>query len=155
MALGACGDDDSGAPATPAAGTSSEVAGHGGEDSTTDVDTAGHSRDTNTDSGANASGRSKNEIADADSAPAEVVVERVLIDHYADPTCQELTAAAQKQFGYGPGPDCDQSIAEQNPPKDVTVSDVKVDGNQATAVANGFTFKFVMRDGLWLIDGTI
>ncbi|MDQ3721689.1 MAG: hypothetical protein M3376_01165, partial [Actinomycetota bacterium] len=72
----------------------------------------------------------------------------------ADASCEELIANAERQFGYGPGPDCETVIAERNPPKKVTVSDVTVNGAMATAVASGFTFKFLRRDGVWLIDGT-
>ena len=45
-------------------------------------------------------------------------------------------------------------MADRNPPKDVDVSDVHVDGATATAVASGYTFKLVRRSGTWLIDGT-
>lgn len=69
------------------------------------------------------------------------------------PTCEELTENAEREFGYGPGPDCDKVIADRNPPKEVKVSDVRVDGDKATAVAGGFTFALVRRGGTWFIDG--
>lgn len=133
ITLGACGEDadtDATAPAPAAApitqaGDARDLSGR--DEAPTDAASSG------------AGERSKAKIGAAAGGTGAEVVERVLVDHYAHASCEELTANAERQFGYGPGPDCDTVIAERNPPKKVTVSDVTVDGAMATAVASGFT----------------
>lgn len=81
-------------------------------------------------------------------------VEATLVTHYKSPDCTDLTEKAQKQFGYGPGPNCEKVIDERNPPKDVKVSDVEVDGDGATGVVEGETFVLLRKGTGWIIDGT-
>ncbi len=47
---------------------------------------------------------------------------------------------------------CASNIATQAPKK-VVVTDVKVAGHGATAVADNFTFHLAKINGSWLIDG--
>ncbi|MGQ0623082.1 MAG: hypothetical protein ACT4PP_00260 [Sporichthyaceae bacterium] len=80
-------------------------------------------------------------------------IRRVIVDHYADPGCAELTDNAERQFGYGPGPECDRIIDERNTPRKVEVGAVQVDGDEATAEVENETFVMVRPGKRWLIDG--
>lgn len=87
------------------------------------------------------------------SADDRAAIEDLLVTHYADPTCADLTDAGRAAFGH-PVADqaCEQDLAGFEP-RDVTVSDVEVDGDEATAMVGNFTFQLVRQDGVWLIDG--
>ncbi len=87
------------------------------------------------------------------SAADRQAVEDLLVRHYASPSCDDLTDAGRSAFGH-PVEDqaCAADIADQAP-KDVTVSDIAIDGDEATAVADDFTFTLLKVDGTWLIDG--
>lgn len=88
------------------------------------------------------------------AGPDVAAVQATLVKHYKSPDCTDLTEKAQAQFGYGPGPDCETVIDERNPPKDVTVTGITVDGDQATGVVEGATFVLLRRGSGWIIDGT-
>lgn len=80
-------------------------------------------------------------------------IETLIEHHYSAPSCADLTASGRTAFGH-PVDDaaCEVDLASQKP-KDVQVADVEVDGAHGTAVADGYTFKVVKVDGVWLIDG--
>ena len=86
------------------------------------------------------------------SADAKAI-DTLLIRHYATPSCGDLTPAGRTAFGH-PVADapCASDIAKQAPKK-VTVTDVKVTGDRATAVAGDYTFHLAKVNGAWLIDG--
>ncbi|MEO7555414.1 MAG: hypothetical protein ABIV94_02255 [Acidimicrobiales bacterium] len=80
-------------------------------------------------------------------------IETLIVRHYAHPSCADLTTLGRTAFGH-PADDgaCAEDIASQAP-KDVTVSDIEVKGDHGSAVADGFSFRVLMVDGAWLIDG--
>ena len=80
-------------------------------------------------------------------------IDTLLVRHYATPSCDDLTDTGRTEFGHPvPDEECAADIAGQEP-KDVEVSDIEIDGESATAVADSFTFRLVQVDGEWLIDG--
>lgn len=83
----------------------------------------------------------------------ESSVEELITRHYATPSCDDLTDAGREAFGH-PVEDaaCAVDLASQKP-KDVSVSDIEIDGDKGTAVADDYTFKLRKVDDTWLIDG--
>jgi len=87
------------------------------------------------------------------SGADRAAIEKLLVQHYKAPSCGDLTALGSTAFGH-PVDDtaCAVDIRKQAP-KDVSVGKVKVDGDMATAVADGYTFKLQRLDSAWLIAG--
>ncbi len=80
-------------------------------------------------------------------------IDTLLVRHYATPSCDDLTDTGRTEFGHPvPDEECAANIAGQEP-KDVEITDIEIDGDTATAVADSFSFRFVQVDGEWLIDG--
>jgi hypothetical protein len=87
------------------------------------------------------------------SGADQAAIETLLIHHYKAPSCGDLATSGRTAFGH-PVDDtaCAADIRKQAP-KDVSVSKVKVDGDTATAVADGYTFKLQRVNHAWLIAG--
>lgn len=87
------------------------------------------------------------------SSADRAAIETLLVHHYKAPSCGDLTASGRIAFGHPvDNTACAADILKQAP-KDVSVSQVKVDGDMATAVADGYTFKLQRVNGAWLIAG--
>lgn len=89
----------------------------------------------------------------ATSGADRAAIETLLVRHYKTPSCGDLTTSGRAAFGH-PVDDtaCAADIRKQAP-KDVAVSAVNVDGDMATAVADGYTFKLQRVKTAWLIAG--
>lgn len=94
----------------------------------------------------------------ASQTPDGKAIVALLTDHYAHPSCAQLTTHGRTAFGH-PEADtaCAADIARQKPDT-VSVSDVKVDGDSATASATDshrgkYQFDLLKVSGAWLIDG--
>lgn len=80
-------------------------------------------------------------------------IDALLVRHYTTPSCADLTPAGRKAFGH-PTEDaaCAADIRSQTP-KEVTVSDIKVNGDTGRAKADGYDFTLARVAGTWLIAG--
>jgi hypothetical protein len=80
-------------------------------------------------------------------------IEALLVRHYATPPCDDFTDIGRTEFGHPvPDEECEADLASQEP-KEIEVSEIEIDGDMASAVADNFTFRLVQDDGKWLIDG--
>lgn len=155
IVLSGCGSDSEQAqPTVPvaavaAAGTPSPE-GHGSEGSSDGQDVAGDAL-----AGLVGLPGESGHSAEQSTGPKKDIakIRQVIVAHYADPGCEELTDNAERQFGYGPGPDCERIINERNSPRKVEVGAIHVEGDEATAEVEDETFLMVRPGKRWLIDG--